>query len=118
MMRLNSITAPSPRRRVMSIRNTVVALAVLRLALSAAAPASAGFFGSPMGGAGKSKFAGPGFIGGPGKGPGNLFGGGSKGAVFGGGSKGPANIASGPGGRRTGFGGPVNIAIGPAKGPG
>jgi hypothetical protein len=117
-MRLNSITALSPRRRVMSIRNTVLALAVVPLALSAAAPASAGFLGSPIGGTGKSKFAGPAFIGVSGKGPGNLFGGGSKGTVLGGGLKSPGNIVSGPGGRRNGIGGPANIAIGPAKGPG
>ncbi len=116
----------------MSIRNTVLALIVVPLAMNAATPAVAGF---------KGKLAGPGFLaGGPGKGPGGLFGGGPKGPVliggglgkgpvligggpgkgagnfFAGGLKGRGSIASGPTGKRNGFNGPLNIAIGPAKG--
>ena len=109
----------------MSIRNTVLALAVVPLAMSVVTPASAGFFNNPMGNPTKGKLAGPGFIGG-GPGKGNLLGGGLKGpgligggpakggGLFGGVLKGPGAIASGPAGKRNG---PGNIAIVPAKGP-
>jgi hypothetical protein len=88
----------------MSIRNTVLALAVVPLAMSVVTPASAGFFNNPMGNLAKGKLAGPGFIGG---GPG-------KGNLFGGVLKGPGTIPSGSAGKRNG---PANIAIVPAKGP-